>query len=37
LNINNLFDKEYYSSSAGNLRVIEGEPRNVVLSAVVDF
>ena len=37
LNVNNLFDKEYYSSSAGNLRVIEGEPRNVVLSAAVDF
>lgn len=37
LNVNNLFNKEYYSSSAGNLRVIEGEPRNVVLSAVVDF
>jgi len=37
LNVNNLFNKEYYSSSAGNLRVIEGEPRNVVLSAAVDF
>lgn len=37
LNINNIFNKEYYTSSAGNLRVEEGETRNVVLSASVDF
>ncbi|MCX8961865.1 TonB-dependent siderophore receptor [Erwinia psidii] len=37
LNINNLFNKEYYSSSAGNLRVSEGEPRVLYLQAAVDF
>lgn len=37
LNVKNLFDREYYESSAGNLRVIEGEPRTVYLSASVDF
>ncbi len=37
LNLNNIFNKEYYTSSAGNLRVEEGETRNVVLSASVDF
>lgn len=37
VNINNLFDKEYYESSGGNLRVSEGEPRVVYVSAVVDF
>ncbi|KAB8312451.1 TonB-dependent siderophore receptor [Erwinia endophytica] len=37
LNINNLFNKKYYSSSAGNLRVIEGDPRVVYLQAAVDF
>lgn len=37
LNINNLFNKEYYSSSGGNLRVIEGEPRMFYLQASVDF
>lgn len=37
LNINNIFNKEYYTSSAGNLRVEEGETRNLVLSARVDF
>lgn len=37
LNIDNLFNKEYYESSAGNLRVSEGEPRVVYLQAAVDF
>lgn len=37
LNINNLFNKEYYTSSGGNLRVVEGETRNVVLSTSVEF
>ncbi|MBS0908086.1 TonB-dependent siderophore receptor [Tatumella sp. JGM118] len=37
LNLNNLFNKEYYTSSGGNLRVIEGETRNLVLSASVEF
>ncbi|TCT91033.1 iron complex outermembrane receptor protein [Gibbsiella quercinecans] len=37
LNVNNLFNKEYYESSAGNLRVIEGEPRVVYVQASVDF
>lgn len=37
LNINNLFNKEYYESSAGNIRVSEGEPRVVYLQAAVDF
>jgi len=37
LNINNLFNKNYYTSSGGNLRVEEGETRNAVLSASVEF
>jgi len=37
LNMNNLFNKEYYTSSGGNLRVLEGAPRNVTLTASVDF
>lgn len=37
LNVNNLFDKTYYPSSGGNLRVAVGEPREVVLRVSVDF
>ncbi len=37
LNLNNLFNKHYYTSSGGNLRVAEGETRNAVLSASVEF
>lgn len=37
LNVKNLFDRHYYESSAGNLRVIEGEPRVIYLQASVDF
>lgn len=37
LNVKNLFNREYYASSAGNLRVIEGEPRSLSLQATVDF
>ncbi|WP_424483089.1 TonB-dependent siderophore receptor [Pseudomonas sp.] len=37
LNARNLFDQEYYPSSGGNLRVAVGEPREVRLSASVDF
>lgn len=37
LNLNNLFNKHYYTSSGGNLRVSEGETRNLVLSASVEF
>lgn len=37
LNVKNLFDKTYYPSSGGNLRVALGEPREVVLRASVDF
>lgn len=37
LNLNNLFNKEYYTSSGGNLRVAEGQSRNLVLSASVEF
>lgn len=37
LNINNLFNKHYYTSSGGNLRVAEGETRNLVLSANIEF
>lgn len=37
LNVKNLFNREYYESSAGNLRVIEGEPRTLYLQAAVDF
>ncbi|CAI0891825.1 Ferric hydroxamate uptake [Serratia proteamaculans] len=37
LNVKNLFDKTYYPSSGGNLRVAVGEPREVVLGASVDF
>jgi iron complex outermembrane receptor protein len=35
--VKNLFNREYYASSAGNLRVIEGEPRSLSLQATVDF
>ncbi len=37
LNLNNLFNKHYYTSSGGNLRVAEGQTRNVTLSASVEF
>ncbi len=37
LNVKNLFDKTYYPSSGGNLRVAVGEPREVVLRGSVDF
>lgn len=37
LNLNNMFNKHYYASSGGNLRVREGEARNVVLEASVTF
>ncbi|MFI8417618.1 TonB-dependent siderophore receptor [Serratia sp. NPDC078593] len=37
LNIKNLFDKTYYPSSGGNLRIAVGEPREAVLRASVDF
>lgn len=37
LNLNNIFNKHYYTSSGGNLRVAEGETRNLVLSASVEF
>lgn len=37
LNLNNLFNKHYYPSSGGNLRVREGETRNLMLEASVEF
>lgn len=37
LNINNLFNQHYYSSSGGNLRVREGETRNMMVQARVEF
>ena len=37
LNANNLFDREYYPSSGGNLRIAVGEPRELRLSASVEF
>ncbi|MGP6487268.1 TonB-dependent siderophore receptor [Duffyella gerundensis] len=37
LNVNNLFDKHYYTSSGGNLRVREGETRNLMVQARVEF
>ncbi len=37
LNVNNLFNQHYYSSSGGNLRVRNGETRNMVVQASVDF
>ena len=37
LNLNNLFDKHYYTSSGGNLRVREGETRNLVAEASIAF
>lgn len=37
LNVNNVLNKEYYASSAGNLRVIAGEPRTVYVNASIDF
>ena len=37
LNARNLFNQEYYPSSGGNLRVAVGEPRELRLSASVEF
>ncbi|MGG2399671.1 TonB-dependent siderophore receptor [Pseudomonas sp. SH1-B] len=37
LNVRNLFNERYYPSSGGNLRVAVGEPREVRLSASVEF
>ncbi|MBL0950170.1 MAG: TonB-dependent siderophore receptor [Pseudomonas sp.] len=37
LNVRNLFDERYCPSSGGNLRVAVGEPREVRLSASVEF
>ena len=37
LNARNLFNQEYHPSSGGNLRVAVGEPRELRLSASVDF
>lgn len=37
LNVRNLFDERYYPSSGGNLRVAVGEPRELRLSASVEF
>lgn len=37
LNARNLFNREYYPSSGGNLRIAVGEPRELRLSASVDF
>lgn len=37
MNVLNLFDARYYPSSGGNLRVAVGEPREVRLSASVEF
>ncbi|MNF18966.1 hypothetical protein D3C80_2233860 [compost metagenome] len=37
LNLNNLFNKHYYTSSGGNLRVREGETRNLMVQASVEF
>ena len=37
LNVHNLFNEHYYPSSGGNLRVAVGEPREVRLSASVEF
>ncbi|UFQ96720.1 TonB-dependent siderophore receptor [Pseudomonas wenzhouensis] len=37
LNVRNLFNERYYPSSGGNLRVAVGEPRELRLSASVEF
>lgn len=37
LNVTNLFDKHYYPSSGGNLRIALGEPRELRLSASVEL
>jgi iron complex outermembrane receptor protein len=37
LNVRNLFNEHYYPSSGGDLRVAVGEPREVRLSASVEF
>lgn len=37
LNANNLFNQQYYPFSGGNLRITVGEPRELRLSASVDF
>lgn len=37
LNVNNLFDKHYYPSSAGDIRVAVGRPREIRLSVSAEF
>lgn len=37
LNVRNLFNEHYYPSSGGDLRIAVGEPREVRLSASVEF
>ncbi|QNH02560.1 TonB-dependent siderophore receptor [Pseudomonas sediminis] len=37
LNVRNLFNERYYPSSGGNLRVAVGEPRELRMSASVEF
>lgn len=37
LNLNNLFNKHYYTSSGGNLRVREGATRNLMAEASIEF
>jgi len=37
LNLNNVFNKHYYTSSGGNLRVREGETRNLMAEASLEF
>lgn len=36
-NLNNIFNKHYYTSSGGNLRVREGATRNFMVQASVEF
>lgn len=37
LNLNNIFNKHYYTSSGGDLRVREGETRNLMVEASIEF
>ena len=37
LNVKNLLNKTYYSSSGSNIYVSLGDPREVILRAVLDF
>ncbi len=37
LNLNNLFDRQYYERAYNNVRVLPGDPRNLSLSLTLNI